>query len=464
MSTSKLLGSSLFLFLDNLIVAAGNWIYWIMISKIVSISAIGQSTTVYNFVLLTSTLTQLGLEYPLLKRSMKHRPQILMTTLLIELVIVAIAIPFVIYFTSSINHGSLQDFTWIAIGLLIFSSAGFIVRFALLGVSDARSVLIIDIIGTGARFAVAYALVSAGFGALGLLLSLLVQSSIIMGATLYVTRWHSFEFRLGNPRYIKEIMKDGLVNTPSKISRTVILSLSVVLLAVIGISGSNIGLFYLALMITIVAGSLAGSIAFMIIPASSESNTELSSYSARIGLSLTAPLIALLISAPKSVLTVLGQQYESADLLLFILAIGILPSSVVMIAISRLNNLNQSRKLISVGSIQISSFIASFFIFAPHFGTEGAAVSMLIAFTLSAIPSVIWAGRQFAKAIANSSISILVGVTAGYLVSLVITAYPVVVISTSVSITVIVLFAIKNTSIREMTQLAKSVIHKNGHR
>lgn len=461
MSGNRLLGSSLLLFLDNLIVAAGNWIYWIMISKITSTSEIGQATTVYNFVLLTTTLAQLGLEYPLLKRSIKHRSQILMTTLVIELTIVSVAIPFVIYFINNINHESLQSFTWIAVALLIFSSSGFIVRFALLGISDARSILLIDILGTGMKFTIAYILVSTGFGALGLLLSLLAQSFIVTSATLVVARWRSFDFKLGNIKYVKEIIRDGLVNTPSKLSRTVILSLSIVLLAAFGIGSSEIALFYVALMITIVAGSLIGSIAYMIIPASSESNTDLSSYSARIGLSLTAPLIALLISGPKSVLAAIGQQYAPAEVLLFILAIGILPSAIVMIAISRFNNLNQSRKLISIGSIQILSFIVSFFILTPHYGTLGAAFSMLIAFVLSSIPSIIWSGRQFAKIIANSSIAILAGVISGYLVSLIITAPSVAVISTSISVTVIVLFAIKNTSTREISQLVKSAIRGN---
>src|SRR6266496_46110 len=108
-----------------------------------------------------------------------------------------------------------------------------------------------------------------GFGALGMLFSFLLQILFITCATLVVARRRTFGFKLGNMKYVREIIRDGLVNTPSKFSRIFILSLSVVLLTSFGISSSEIGIFYVALMISIVAtGGLASSMAYMVIPAS----------------------------------------------------------------------------------------------------------------------------------------------------------------------------------------------------
>ena len=67
-SIGKFAGSGILLFLDQLLVAIGNWIYWVLISKINSTSEIGQATTIYSLALLVTTITQLGLEYPILKR------------------------------------------------------------------------------------------------------------------------------------------------------------------------------------------------------------------------------------------------------------------------------------------------------------------------------------------------------------------------------------------------------------
>ena len=260
------------LFLDQLLVAVGGWIYWLIIVSKVTSYEVGQATAVYSLVALVSTLTQLGFEYPLLKRSSTQRRQILVTVLVIELVITLASVPLVSYVINNLFPESLQGlfrFTWIAIGILILSSLGFVSRFALLAVPDVKSVLIIDVTGTGIKFVAGYILVSMGFGALGMLFSFLLQILFITGATLVVARRRTFGFKLGNMKYVREIIRDGLVNTPSKISKVFILSLSVVLLTSFGISSSEIGIFYVALMISIVAtGGLASSMAYMVIPAS----------------------------------------------------------------------------------------------------------------------------------------------------------------------------------------------------
>ena len=67
MSVSKLINSSLLLFVDQLVVGAGGWVYWLIISKLASTSEVGLATTVYNLVILIATVVELGLEYPLLQ-------------------------------------------------------------------------------------------------------------------------------------------------------------------------------------------------------------------------------------------------------------------------------------------------------------------------------------------------------------------------------------------------------------
>lgn len=123
--------------------------------------------------------------------------------------------------------------------------------------------------------------------------------------------------------------------------------------------------------------------AYMVIPASSRSNNDLTTDSMRISLSLTAPLIAALIVAPKSILSVIGPDYTSAETILLLLSIGILPSSIAINAISKSNYLGKSRELITIGSIQVLAFLVPFLFLVPLYGTLGAAVSMLIAFVSS---------------------------------------------------------------------------------
>jgi O-antigen/teichoic acid export membrane protein len=477
-SVNKLGVQGTLLFLDQLLVAAGGWIYWLVISKITSTSEIGQATAVYSLVVLTSTLTQLGLEYPLLKKSYNQKYQILGTTLLIELIITLPSLPIVFYVVN--NNLIHQDkylllkglsdgggFVWIAIGTLILSSIGFVSRFALLGVSDARSILIIDVIGTGIKFAAGYTLVSMGFGAFGMLIAFLLQSLLISSVTLAVARTQrKFGlFKVGNIKYIKEIIRDGLINTPSKLSRVLILSLSIVLLASFGISNSEIGTFYVALMISIVAaGGLASNMAFMVIPASTTSKTDLSAGSVRIGLSFTAPLIAPLIVAPRSILSMIGTQYISAEMVLLILSISIFPSSITMNAISKFNNLDKSRKLISIGSSEIVAFLIAFLLLVPYYGTLGAAFSTLVAFICSSVLSIVWLEWISMRYIAVSCISIIVGAMAGYIIlsfnNIGVIMHPFIVILASSTVALIVVIALKNTSFNEIGYLVKTIVNR----
>src|SRR5919198_1370731 len=453
------------LFLDHLLVAVGGWIYWLIIVSKITPFQVGQVTAVYSLVTLISILTQLGLEYPILKRSSIQRDQILVMALIIELVITAATVPIVHLVISNLFqqslHGLSDIFTLIAVVILLLSSLSFVSRFALLGISDIKSVLIIDLIGTGIKFTSGYVLVwLGGLGALGMLLSFLLQNLVIVSATIFVARRRrEFGYKIGNVKYIIGIIKDGLINTPSKFSRTLIFSLSVVLLGSFGISSSDIGIFYIALMVSIVAiGSLASSMAYMVIPLSTKLGTDFSSASSRISVSLNAPMIAAVISSPKFILTIIGTQYLPGEPILLILSIAILPFSITMNFISKSNNLEMSTKLVSIGLIEILAFLITFSFLVPHYGTIGAAFSTLIAFVSSCLLSLVWSGATSFRYAAASALAIIAGGTISHAIGLIINVHPPIAILISVAVSLAVVIMLKNTSVNELGQLAKGII------
>ena len=471
MSLSRFASSSMLLFIDEILLAAGGWTYWLIISKIASPSEIGEATSLYNLVLLGSTLTMLGLEYPLLRRSSLERSQILGTTVVIELLISIASLPIVIYVINNFYQEELIAFIWLTAVMFIFSAVGLVPRFALLGISDVKSVLIIHAISIGLRFVVGFALVIIGFGTLGIILSLLLQFLIGAVATLAVAK-KKFGLKIGDFAYIKSILKEGLINSPSKLSYMVIFTLSIVLLASYGINNSEIGVFYIALMISTVAGSFGASMAFMAIPASSQSNLDLTSTSTRISLALSAPVIAVLIVAPESILSIIGPEYVSAGMMLSIMSLGVLPYVMTMNAISKFNNLGRPRKLILIGSVQILAFIVCFAILVPAYGTMGASLSVFVAFASSAIPSIIWSGRLLARHFASSCVAVAAGVVAGYAIHYAFGTFPItsgssnnyyssiIAILFSIASSTIVIFLLKNTSLAEMREMVKHVTKK----
>jgi O-antigen/teichoic acid export membrane protein len=452
----KFVSPGILLFVDQLLVAAAGWIYWLVISRFATTSEIGHATTIYSLVLLTTMIAQLGLEYPLLRRSQQERSKLLGTVLLIEMAITTASIPVVLIVVGSLYDETLQQFALMAVGIQVFTSLVFVFRFGLLGISDTKNVLIFDVIGNVVKFASGFLLVWAGFGALGILISFLLHAVLIAGGTFLIAR-RSFSFAFGSINFAKEIVRDALANTPAKLSRTFILSLSVILLAYFGLSSSDIGIFYIVVMISVAAGGLASSMAFMVIPASSSFKKDLSIDSMRLGLSFTTPVIVALVAAPKGILSIFGTEYVSAEPLLLVLAAGILPGVIVNNAISRYNNLGKSKQLIIIGIVQLVSFIVSFYLLVPQLGTLGAAYAMLVAFMTSGTLSAILSGRDTIRYILVSIFSIAIGSAVGYGMANFLGWHPAIVMVVSIAVSIAVILVFKNTSIKEVKQLASAL-------
>jgi O-antigen/teichoic acid export membrane protein len=456
-ATNRFVGQAMLLFLDQILVAITNWLYWLVISRFTVTSEIGQATSVYSLVLLVSTLAQVGLEYPLLKKSSLHRSQILGTALTIELILIpGLIAALILVASTNVYHASLNELLWVAVVLLTLSPISFIARFALLGISNARAVLIFDVLATSAKFLAAYILLSMGYGAFGILFSFVMASLVAAVGMLAIVKWRLPLKLVRDKRYIVEVFKEGLSNAPSKLSRILITTLSVILLASFGISDSDIGVFYIAMMLSIVGASLASSMSFTVIPASTESNLDLSSGSLRLGLSLTAPVVAAFLVAPNYILSVIGPEYTSAATVLLVLSVGILPTAIAMNAISKFNNLGHGRKIIAIGVIQVSGFLISFFILVPHFGDLGAAYSILISSTASAVFAVPLFERAERRYIANSVIAVIIGSTTGYVINFMF-EHSLLTIISSVVATSVILLALRNTSVSELRQLIRSM-------
>ena len=451
---------SFLLFLDSLIVSAGGWIYWLIISKLTTASEIGIAITVYSLVILVTSITHLGIEYPLLKKSVIPGSKILGTSLTIELVLILGSIPIVFIAINTVYDESISQFTWILITLLILITIENVLRFALLGISNSRIVLIIDLIAQGIKLPVGFLLVYLSFGALGMLLAYLLEGIFIVCASLYFVK-KSFSFQLGDSKFFKETIKDALINTPAKLSKMIIVTLSIVLLSFMNVSSSEIGIFYIALMITVVATSFASSMAYMVIPTSSKLMKDFSSSSLRISLSLTAPIVVALLVVPKSILSLIGPEYENAELLLFVLSLSIIPASITLNLVSMLNILGRSKMLVFNGLVQIVAFFVSFLILVPTYGTLGMAVSILIAYLSSSILLLILTDHRSFRYIVIACFSILAGFIVGYLTSMMIGhEQQILIMISSVVTSVVVILSSKNMTILETKSLLKTLARR----
>lgn len=462
MSISKFVNPGFFLSVDLFLVSAINWVYWLLISSLTFPGEIGKATSVYSFMILISAITTLGLEYSLVKKSSSLRSHILGTSVVIELCITAASIPLILFFVNSLYEGSLSSLSFLAVGLLIFYSQRNIMRFILLGNRDATSILRINLTGSVLQLVTGYILVYMGFGAAGILASFLFQFILVTVLSFIVAR-KSFEFRINDLRYAKEILMDALANTPNSLSKVVIYTLSVVLLASIGINQSDIGTYYIALMISLIAGGFAGNIALMVIPASSLARSDLSVDSTRLGLSFTAPLVVALMVAPGPILGIIGPEYAEAGQLLLVLAVAIIPYVIVINAISRFNNLGKTRKIISLGTIQLVVFLVLFFFLTPYYGTMGSALAILMASVAAAIPAMMWSERLLFRYVFLSCVSLTVGLVIGYMVTLLVQSNvsAAISIASAIAVTMSMILLLRVTSANEISLMVTGIMKKS---
>jgi len=445
----------MFLFVGTTIVSASNLIFWLIISQIVSPAEIGQATTIISLVLLIGFFCGLGLEFPLLKFSSKKN-RILGTTLGIEFLALLICIPILAIVINYSMNEALHQFTLLAILLLSFSSVAFLLRFSLLGISQAKKVFFIDMIGNGAKLLLGYFLATAGFGVSAILISMLAVQLVTVFVILRISG-KRFGFKLGDIKLIKEIINLGTSNLPNNFSRMVILSLTVVLLAFFGVSESEIGIFYIALMITMVARIFANSAAYMVIPSSSTSQKDLSNLSTRIGLSLTSPIVVLLLTIPGPILALVGDQYLEAETVLFVLSLSIIPYVVIVNIISSMNNLNKLKEMILIGTIQAGSLLIAFWFVVPQMGIIGGALAILISSLSALAVSLKWSERFVFRYAGISGISIIAGWFVGYIVSLLIGNTILEALFAVIS-TFVLTFALGGISFSELKYLLNSIV------
>jgi O-antigen/teichoic acid export membrane protein len=413
MSIKKFLNSSLLLFADLLVTAGGGWLYWLVFSKLVSPGDIGVTTAVYSLAGLMVLFSELGLEYPLLKRTSSNPSHALGTSLLIEIGLILLIMPILFIVMVNFYVEPIRGFAWIATMIMGFTSLSFVLRYVLLATFNTKKVFVINTISTISKFVIAYVLVINGLGSLGLLLSFVAQA-LILSISYLIYSIKSFGLNFGGWQYLRSFLKDGLVNTPSKLARMLSLNLSIILLAYVGIANSELGTFYIALTISIAVGSLISSMSYMIIPTSAESRSNLSYLSLKYSISLTAPLIAGLITAPAFVLSLIGPQYSMQDISLVILSIAILPYSVLTTSISSFNFTGDSKRIIIVGSVQVSVFLIAFLYLVPSFGTIGTSLAILFAFTASSVICLRWTERIATKYFINSGIAVALGWLVGF--------------------------------------------------
>lgn len=376
---TRLISSSFLLFVDGLILSIGGWLFWLLVSRYVEPSSIGISTAVFSLVGFVSSFATLGLEYPILKKTIDNKIDF-GSVLILELIVhTLLSVPVVIYLVSL---GSPLSLTEITIGVIMFFSIGmgFIAKHALLGIMDSTFVLVVDIMGTVVKFAATFALLPFG-GILAILLGMLLQQ-VFLGLAMTYRASSKTNFRYSSLKKLIPDLHHGIVNLPSKTAKVLILNLSIVVLAAAGVQYSDVGIFYILLMIAVAASGFASSLAMMSIPASTLGQKDYSGTSLRFGLAISIPVLSLIVAAPKLVLQIVNPSYLPYADSLVVLGFSMVGYIITLNVITKANINRDLKLLIILGVTEASTFLVLFLIL----GTENlilTSLAVLVAYTLT---------------------------------------------------------------------------------
>ena len=142
------------------------------------------------------------------------------------------------------------------------------------------------------------------------------------------------------------------------------------------------GTLHISMMIALAIAAIPGSLLSAALPIGTRRNIELFADSLRIGLALATPIVVAVITAPKTILTLINPELvEGADTLR-ILMLSTTPLATLTAAITKLNKERDTKALTIIGVARLTLLIALLVLLTKTLGIMGAAIVYLAANTL----------------------------------------------------------------------------------
>lgn len=407
--TSNLSKAGLSISVGYLILGFSNWIFWVLVARITVPNDIGLASSISSIALLVTTISLVGIEFPLLKNSSKNK-SFFGSILIFEVILNLILIPIIIMSIQQVTDDSISKIIAISI---IFSSVFLnISMFSILGALSIRPVLITLIIASLAKLPLVYIFLEIGLQHNGILLAIAFQF-IISGIILSIIAFSKFQLN-----FKKEILfitlKEGLSNFAPKLSIVFQTVASITILAFFKIPNESIALFTFAIGFIIFITGIPTGISQMVVTTSTKEKTDLSHIGGRLGMAVTSPLIVILIVSSGLVLGIYGSNFSEYYLVLTILGISLIPFMITNNTIARLNNTENFKKIILLGAVESVVFLITIIVLVPIYGIIGASLSIIIALSFSGFISFKFSKKETRKIFLKSIISIGAGVIIGF--------------------------------------------------
>ena len=446
--------SSLIYPLLALIIAILNWLFWVIVAKMIEANELGLAASILSIPFLFSGIAMLGFEVSLAKKSSKDK-SFFGSALFFEIIVHLSLIPFLLFVFQQTQIESNMALIGI---LLLFQSFLIVVpRFALLGIFSIKFVMIFDLIGTLGKIISLVILLSLDYGVVGILFSVIIQAVIIV-PPLLILSLKKFGFKI-KIQSLKLLLRHSITNFPTKVSRIIQYVGIIVILTFLEISNEVIAGITISLMFFRFVGLIPGGFAQIALSSSSIEEKDFSTSSLKIGSALMSPIITLMITVPALILSIYDDEYMKYSNILLVLGIGMIPFILSINIRTMLNYQNLLKKLAILGILESILIVVLVFFFVPIMGEIAVAWSVTIAMIISGILSLQWANTVMKKIFLKGAGAILIGVLVG-LITFQIFSNEYIVAVLSFSTTLIFMFIFRNITISEIVFILEKIKSK----
>jgi O-antigen/teichoic acid export membrane protein len=452
----EFLKASLVLFISSITLAAGGFVFWLVASQLMPVEEIGYATAAVSSISVMSTLSALGLEFTLLKRASEERGKIVGTLFTFEILVNLALLPAVFFIANPLGSENGLAILALAAAIFVANGVAFIPKSAMLGMMDAKVVIMYDTGAFAARLATLAAFAALGFGSIAILLSLLVHSAIL-SAVFGVTTFRKLGYSIGSMSYLKTVLQEGASNFPTRLSRLIVTNLGVLLFAYVSLDPALVGAFYFAVMFSVVGSEFATTLSTMAIPASVTRGKEIVMYSTKLSLILSTPIIALLLSAPGFLLGLLGRNYSEGGTSLFMLSLSIIPTALVLNGLAKFNAEGKFRNAAVMGIIEIVVFLALFFPLESLYSIDGVALAILVSYIASGAFAAWTFGKGVIVLVLISALATALGYLSAYASEFVLD-HVAVKIALALAMPLVVSIGLRAISVGEIRQLALQLL------
>jgi len=368
------------IFLGNLSISLGGFIFWLVIARLVGAEALGVASAVVSCSGIAVTFVSAGLGIAVMREVAVRGLNALVTSTVLAL-IMGIGAAFL---AALLAHGlGSTDLIGIASLLALANTISTPLLSGLLGLERFRGYFAASFTGSLAKVLLGITLAVLGFGVMAPLLGYLAHPIVAaMAAVALITRVpraDKIKLDLGG---LKSLVSLTYSNYPYMFSNQLLSMLSVYVFAFLVGEALSTGTLYIALMITLAISAIPGSILNAALPVGARRNANPFSEGFRIGLGLATPIIAVALAAPTLILEAINPELVGGANALRISLLSIAPLTALTAVIIKLNKDGEKGKLTALGLARLALLITLLPILTKVIGVEGAAVAFLLASAL----------------------------------------------------------------------------------